>query len=904
MGRLRSWLFRTLFRRELRELEKQVAEEFRCHVEMKAEALQAKGMDPEEARAAAVRCFGDADQLQTACITPLVLTRAKERRASQLDWMVQDVRNGVRQFFRRPGFSFLAAGTLAVGLATSTAVFTYVDAYGRPFPGADPRNLYQVYQGTDQAPFGSLAYPDYLDFKESAVGGTETAGTFSPQFAATIRHESLTEVLFGQGVTANFFDFIGVELSRGRGFLPEDDEPGAEPSVVISHRYWSRRYNLDPEIAGTILLINNRPHTIVGVAGPEFVGSISAFRPDFWLPFGAYKRVYWARTQRETSREIGSITPFVRLSDSDDLSGLREGLAVLAGRLDLEAPLTEASRRFQVEPATWIHPMVRQAELPVTQIMLIAAACLLILACANVANLVISAGARRRPEIALRSALGASRWRLVRQLLTENLLLSMVAGALALLLAEPAASRLSAYFAQPSVWGSNVPREIHFDGRVFAFCCIVALLASLLTGILPALKSSGRNLASAMKTGGRWASDGVPGGGRRFLSTRDLLVAGQLALTVALLFVAGLVLRTLDSARKVDPGFETEWTLASYISTSSMGTPMAEREAFFDEVIQRFRALPWVMDAAVAEQAPLSPHPTIDLSFDGSDEPIRATAARVVPGFIETMGMELVSGRTFLPSDTVDEAGVVIVNETLAARLTGDNNAVGLRVQGPGEGDGGERAYEVVGVAKDIRQTNLLGDPGPVAYFSLPQHLYSSGNAFLLRVMADPGPAVAQMESELHAVDPRIAIVNILPYSDVVGGFLYPARMNAELFSIIALLGLLLSAAGVFGVTSLAVAQMQKEIGIRLAIGAGHRVITKLVISRVSKSVLIGLAAGGGLALVGSRLVEGLLWGVSPGDPAAIGLGLSTLLLSVVVAVSIPVRRAVRVDPVETLQAD
>ncbi len=904
MERLRYWVFKTLFRREISKLEEEIDDEFRCHIEMKAEALRAGGMDAEEAHAAAVRCFGDTDRLREACVKGLSLSKARERQVSRLDWLAQDFRDGVRQFFRRPGFSLLASATLAVGLATSTAVFTYVNAYRQPLPGADPENLYQLFQGTAEAPFGPLSYPDYLDLVESGEGRFEVAATGSPQFAATVRHENLTEVIFGEGVTGNFFSLLRAPMSLGRGLSPEDDDPAAPYATVISHRYWSRRYGQDPGILGSTILLNLQPHTIVGVMGPEYVGSMSAFRPDFWLPFSRFKAVYWARSDREVNREAGSVSPYLRIAEGQDFPEVQESLSVLAGRLDLEEPLTDRSRRLHLEPATWIHPMVRRAELPATRIMLIAAASLLLLACANVANLVLSAGARRRPEMALRSAMGASRWRLARQLLAENLLLSLVAGAIAMALAGPAATKLSSYFARPSVWGANVQREIAFDGRVVAFGCLAALLAALLTGVLPALRSSGRNLASALKSGGRWASDGEARGRRRALGTRDLLVSGQLALTVVLLVLAGLVVRTLDSAKKVDPGFNTQATLASYISTSSLGTPMAEREAFFNEMIRRFQEMPWVRGAAVSEQAPLSGHPMGELRIQGMAEPVQATIARVVPGFIETMEVDLLAGRAFLPTDTADDAGVVVVNQTLADRMANGGSPIGSQIWFQGQGEADERAFEVIGVVRDVRQMNLLGDPGPVAYFSLPQHVYSTGNALLLKVTGDPTAAVVRMEEELHAVDPRIAIVNILPYADVVAGFLYTQRMNAELFSVIALLGLLLSAAGVFGVTSLAVARMRKEIGIRLAIGAGSGMITRLVVSRVAVSVALGLGAGMGIAFVGSRLVESLLLDVSPMDPIAIGAGVAALLLSVIFAVSLPVWRAIRVDPVDTLQAE
>jgi len=354
--------------------------------------------------------------------------------------------------------------------------------------------------------------------------------------------------------------------------------------------------------------------------------------------------------------------------------------------------------------------------------MLIAAVALLVLACANVANLVLSAGTRRNQEMALRAAMGASRWRLVRQLLAENLLLSVLAGGLALVLAEPAAHRLSSYFARPSVWGANVPREISLDLRVLVFGFALAVLAGIVTGIIPALKSSGKDPASALKAWGRGSLDGTGASRMRVLGTKEILVSVQMGLSVVLLFVAALVLRTLGSARAVDPGFDTGWTLASYISTSSMAVPVAERHDFFRELIQRFEEKPWVRAATVSEQAPLSGHPVVQLRLQGSEEAVQATAARVFPGYFEALEIGILQGRPLLPTDTVSGGGVVVVNQALARLMRGDESPVGWRITVPADVNGEERIYEVVGVARNARVPSLLADPEPVAYFSLPQH--------------------------------------------------------------------------------------------------------------------------------------------------------------------------------------
>jgi len=550
-------------------------------------------------------------------------------------WLIQDLKDGVKRLARHPGFAFLGAGTLALGLAAGAAVFTYVNAYSQPFPGADVDEVYELFQSSEAMAFGPLSYPDFLDLRGALGGQAELVATGQSHFGASVRREDFTEVIFGQSVTGGFFRALGVEMSLGRGLSPDDDRVDAPPAVVIAHEYWVRRYGGDPGTLGRTILLNNRPYTIVGVAGPSFLGTSSARRPQVFMPLEQYKIVYWARSDTETNRETGAVAPYLRVGPGVEPGVLEDLVASLAANLDGEAPLVDRTRRFLLRPATWIHPAVREAELPTTRIMLLAAAGLLLLACANMANLLLSVGARRGEELALRAAVGASRGRLVRQMLAENLILALVAGAAAFALAGPAADRISSYFASPSVWGLNVPRETHVDPGVFTFALLAAVATGLITGLLPALRASTRDPALALKAGGRWSSQGGRGRGRWPFGTRDILVSVQVALSVVLLFVAGLVLRTLDSARKLDPGFNVDRTLASYVSTSSIGTPVEEREVFFRELARRFEELPWVTAATVAEQAPLSGHPVQDLRADGVDLPITSTIARVVPGYFE-----------------------------------------------------------------------------------------------------------------------------------------------------------------------------------------------------------------------------------------------------------------------------
>ncbi|MCG6989487.1 MAG: ABC transporter permease, partial [Gemmatimonadetes bacterium] len=677
-----------------------------------------------------------------------------------------------------------------------------------------------------------------------------------------------------------------------------------DPTVVISYAYWATRYRSDPGVLGRALLLNNEPYTIVGVAGRRFLGSDASFRPQFWLPFEQYMRVYWARSNTRTNREVGSVRPILRLREGTSRGRAQGLLDALAAALDREAPLAEYARSFTLAPATWISQATRAAEASTTRTMMLAAACLLLLACANVANLVLSAGARRHREMALRSAIGASRARLVRQVLAESLLLSTLAGAVALVVAGPVGKRLSSYFARPSVWGANAPRDIVVDPRVMAFALAVAVLTGVVTGLVPALRAAGRDHAATLKAGGAWGTSGRTGPRSRIPGTGDLLVSAQIALTVVLLFVAGLVIRTLDAASRVDPGFDVQHTLASYVSTSSMGVPVSERHRFFEELIRRFDELPWVTAATVAENAPLSGHPTHALRAEDGGGPIQTTIARVWPGYFHVMDMEILRGRGIEAVDTAGSPGVVVINESLARRMGREGNVVGRTLWWPGNQGTADRGYEVVGVARDARQTSLLDDPGPVAYFSLAQHYSAPGNAFLVKVVGDPAAAVDRIERELRAVDTRIAIVNILPYTQVVSGFLYAQRMNAEMFGVIAILGLVLACAGVFGVVALAVARRRREIGIRMALGADPRSILGLATNTVSGPLAAGLLVGVAGAAVGTHLIRGLLWGVGPTDPVAILAGAAVLLVTLSLAVAIPARRALGTDPVASLRAE
>ncbi len=819
--------------------------------------------------------------------------------------MLGDLGSAIRGLRRRPLYTGVAVGILAIGLTASVAVFTYVNAYYQVFPGVEPRGLVRVYDVRDDEPYGNLSVPDFDDYAAAATSAFKGLAAAQSSFAASVRLETMTDVVFGQAVSGRYFEVVGVEMSAGRGLVPDDDRPGADPAAVISYRWWRQRFGADPSILGRTVLLNSKAFTVVGVTAPTFRGTTSSFRPDVWIPTEPFKATYTNWAERSKDRDARMIRVYGRLRPGAGQEQAQAELASLARGLDEAHPGRPSPRRLHVADTTWIDPRARVAETPTARVMVAAAAGLLLLVCANVANLLLGVASGRRREMAMRAALGASPRRLVQRVLIESVVLAVPAGAGALLLAGSAAARLGSYFTRPSVWGSNVPREVTLDWHVFAFAFAVSLLTAVISGALPAWRASRASLVDAIRNDTPLSIGGAVRPGRRRLpGTRDLLVAMQVALSVVLLVVAGLVLRTLASVRQVDPGFAYDHLLTSYISTSSTNVGIPDRVRFFQELADRLAEEPWVRAVTVSDNAPLSPHASADMRVDGRREPVTLVYSKVLPGFFETLEMAILQGRSFLRTDTAGAPAVAVVNETLARRFFPGRSPLGRRVWWRGDRGADERSFEIVGVVRDARAQDLLAEPEAMVYFALPQHYSAPGNALLVATTIDPAAAVPALEPWLRAFEAHIAIVNVLPYTDVVRGFLYTQRMNAELFSVVALLALALAAAGIFSVMSLAVAQRSREIGIRVAIGAQPRDIVRLVLTHTLGAVALGLALGLPATFAAARLVGALLQGVEPTDPVSVSGAVAVLVAAALGATYLPARRAVTVDPVTVLRKE
>ena len=817
---------------------------------------------------------------------------------------IHDLRASVRSFRRRPFYPVVTIAILAIGISAAVAVFTYYNGFSQPFPGVENEGLVQIFGVDSEEPYNHVAYLDYLDYASSA-DSLEQLAAVQPYFAASVRHTAMTEVAFLEAVTGQYFSVLGIGTSVGRGIEPRDDLDGAEPVAVLSYDWWKRSFQRADSVIGQTVFLNNRPFTVVGVTTPGYRGSSSDYRPDVWIPIAPFKDRYTSWAARSQNREVPLVRVFGRLSAGTHLEQARSELASIASGLDETAPLKEGVRQLRTEVPTWIDPSVRVAELPTVKLMIAAAVALLLLTCANVANLLLTIAVGRQRELAMRAALGATPGRLIRQIFTENVLLSALAGVLALLIAGPISSRLGSYFARPSVWGANVPREVSVDWQVVVFALGVSLATGFIAGLLPALRASRRNLASMLETDAVGSTSGpVRLWGWRLPTANQLLVSLQVALAVVLVVVAGLVIRTLTSVGSLDPGFAYESMVASYVSSSSTGIETSDREHWFKTLAEELSEEPWVEAATIADRAPLSYQSSAEFWLDGQSETVVLGFSRVNPGFFETLRIDLVSGRRFQSSDTAESLDVAIVNEELVRRYFAGQEPIGRRIRWPEFVDGEDRTFEIVGVVSNAKHQDFVAEAPPTLYFAYSQHSYPSGSALVISTTIDPEASIPLLYAWLRDFEPYIAIVNILPYKEVVRGILYSQRMNAELFSVLAFLGLVIAAVGLFSVVTLAVSRRTREVGIRMSLGAQRLDIGSLILSRAMTPVAVGLAAGllGSLAM--TRLISSLLFGVEPSDPATLIAGVLVLVAVALAAVVFPAHRAATADPVAALRGE
>lgn len=819
-----------------------------------------------------------------------------------MDTLWREIRFALRSLGKSPAFAVAGVLSLALGIGANTTIFTLINAvFLNPLPVARASELVAVYTVDSNVTggFGGLlqtSRPNFLDYRErNHVFAGMAAYSFPTQvsvFRGTVAEQALAEM-----VTANYFDLLGVRLPLGRAFRPEEDAtPLAHPVAVLSHGYWARRLGGDPGIIGRTLAINGLPYTVIGVAPEGFKGINALVSPDLWVPTTMWSRIVpaqfadWFESRRALAFSIAA-----RLRPGVTMAQAEAELRTIGLALESAYPGDNKGRSVTLRPLAQatIFPDLRDTLVLGSFVLMSVVVLVLLVACSNVANLLIARALARRQELAIRTALGASRRQLVRQLLTESLLLALAGGLAGLGLA--ALARDGIWRLRPPFVAQNFV-ELTLDWRVFAFTLLVSLATGLLFGLLPALQASRADIVDALKEETR-----TSGRSRRRLRIGNALVVAQVALSLVALAAAGLFLRSLQQAHAIDPGFDTRRTAVVFVNPGQAGYTQARAEAFYREVEARLRALASVAGVAWNSSAPLAGGFLRTVIPEGQEADtsrrLFAVANTSTPGYFAVMGTPLRRGRDFTEADRAGTLPVAIVNETLANRVWPGEDALGRRFRFIGD----DRLYTIVGVAATTKYTTLGEDPTPAVFVPLAQHP-SDAMVLFVRSTGDPSAALGLALELIRGIDPHVPLVNPSTMADVLGQSLWAARMGAILLGTLGLLALVLASVGLYGVLTYSVGQRRHEIGLRMALGAARPDVVRLVLREGMTLVGVGLVLGLGGTLAVSRVVARLLYGITPTDLPTFG-GVSLVLVVVALAAcGVPAFRASRTDPIVALR--
>lgn len=864
-----------------------VHRELELHLELRAREFEAQGMSPDEARQAALRAFGDRAAIAHEVRSIRGSTIRERQRRDWLGAVRQDVLVGLRGLRRAPGFTIVALLTLAIGIGANAAIFSVLrSVILRPLPYPNAQELVQVW--SDHRALGRatpewLTPPDFLDWRDQ--NRTFTGMAAYTRWAPDLTSDGDPETLNGLVVSGNFFELLGARLSIGRALTMQDDDPGVETTVVLSDALWRRRFGADSSVIGRAITLNGLPATVVGVLDPAFRAPVQLAEPD----------VYRA-TRRPTNSGCGRgcivLRVIGRLRPDVSLAAAQADLSQIASRIAREHPETNSS------VGAWLIPLHQQltggVRLPLLALTG-AVGIVLLIGCVNLANLLLVRASAREREIAVRAAMGAQRGRLVRQLLTESGVLALVGGALGLWLGI-GGSRVLATLVPASV---RQVQEIRVDAMVLLFTAAITLLAGLAFGLLPALQAVRQDLIGALR-------DGRAATGRHMTLGSGLAVA-QLSLAVVLLVGGGLLLRSFLAMQRVDLGYRSEGVMLTTVTLpAARYLEPARFKVTAEDLLRRLRASPAVRAADATDVSPLSGGDQDVTAIPvGAPEPPDGQRSvwyrSVTHGYLPLMRMRLVAGRPFEAGDREGALAVGIVNEEAARRFWPGENPVG-RVLALGESDQAPR-ITIVGVVGSARHDGPDQPYKPELF--VPWEQYPTRVLNLVLEPAGEGPALAAAYRQaLRDVDPLLPVAALEPIGQRLGDAVALPRLYATLVGLFAASALLLAALGVYGVIAYTVAQRSREIGVRLALGADPAGIRRLVLSRGARLAVIGLAIGIAASLALGRVIETLLFGVTPFDVATL-LTVPFVLTAVALLASwVPARRASRLDPASTMRAE
>lgn len=876
---------RSFFRRQ--QVDNELTDELRDHLEQQIQENLTAGMSPEEARYSALRALGGMTQIEQQC--------RDARGGSVIEDLVQDLRYGLRQLLRSPGFSALAILCLTLGIGANTAVLSWIEGIlFRPYPAVAHQERLLALAGTARGETGptALSWPDYLDLQRNCT--LCDAFFVSKITGSTLNVGERAEVTRGSIVSANYFDAIGVHPILGRGFEPgEDAGSDSHPVAVISYQLWRNRFKGDPQIVGKMQRLNNVPHTIIGVAPEGFYGTFVGWGMQFWVP-ASMEETFESGGYKLEDRGARWIESYVRLKPGVTRAQAQQEISATATRLENNYSATNRGRGIQLFPL-WQTPFNNaRTLLPTLEIMLAMGAFVLLIACANVGNLLLVRSFARRHEMTVRLAVGASRIRLLKQLLTEGLILSTLGAAGALLVAYWCRHALVLLFPARSGVAMYLPGEI--DWRVMSLTAGVCLIATLIIGLVPASQTRNLELAGALKAG----SSGVVGA-RRGAWVRSGLVVFQVCLSFILLVGAALLLESLQKIRTTSPGFSTTNVVSTGVSLISAGYDVPHARIFQEELIARVRALPGVQSAAFARLSPLDygTYSSTPIAVDGYQPPPEEQPTvdynQVSPDYFATLGIRLLSGREFTRADNENAQLVAIVNQTMAARYWRGQDPIDRRLQVKG------RWARVIGIAADSKYESMRESPKPFFYVPLLQD-FVRGPDLYIRSSQPLQSISAALLREVHALDANLALYETITLQEQVDRSTSPQLVAVDLVSILGGLALLLAAVGLYGVMSYAVAQSIRELGLRMALGATAADLFRRVISRGLRLTAVGVLCGATAGLVLTRLFGKLLYNVSPNDPLAFASAVAVMTITSVAACLLPAWRATRTDPARVLR--
>ncbi|HEX6965181.1 MAG TPA: ABC transporter permease [Gemmatimonadaceae bacterium] len=904
-------------------VDRAVDEELAFHIEMRTRKLMAAGLPPEAARARALRQFGDMGAVRTECLT---IDHERERamtRANRLDDLRQDVGYAVRTLTRQKGFAAVMLLILALGIGANTAIFTLIDAFllrTLPVPHperlitiGDPARTGGVSEGTPRTDL--VSYPVYADLRDQnhsvtglyasgrtdrldvLIGGANGAGGSTSGDAEHPR---------GRFVSGNYFSVLQVPAYAGRTFAPDEDRvPGDDPVVVISFAYWQQRFAGARSAIGRTIAVNGTPLTIIGVTPPGFTGDIVGQPTEMWLPLMMQPSIM-PHSPWLTDRSVGWLLLMGRLAPGVTLAQARTEFATLerrsltthaaAGDLGgIERGLRE--RPVQVEAGARGFSYYRSTYATSLITLMAAVGLVLLVVCANVANLMLSRAAARGREMSVRMALGAGRWRLIQQLLTESVLLAVIGGALGLLIAfwgSTALLRLAGF--------SAIPIDAHPNGRILAFTALLSLVTAILFGLVPALRATRVQLAASLRTQGRGIA-GAPSGSGKFALGR-LLVVGQIALSMLLLVGTGMLVRSTQRLEHADLGLARDQLTIARIDAGRSGYTGARLVALMRDLTTRVQRIPGVTGVSLSENGIFSGTESgTTLQVEGfrarADTDTLVAYDDVGPNYFHAIGAHILRGRDFAARDNESGPKVAIVNETMARFFFPNGDAIGHHLTADSV------TYEIIGVVADVQEQGVREPPVRRLYMPMVQ-MPQVPSSFKMEIRTAGGPAtlVVPVRRTLLGADPSLVVLSVDPLTDLIRDSISQDRLVAQVVTIFGMLALVLAALGLYGVMAYATVRRTSEFGLRMALGAEPGDVTRLVLREAMLLVAGGVLVGLPVALSATRLLEGQLFGIGLLDAPSIALAVAVLGASALLAGFLPARRAAHVAPLVALRSD